>query len=264
MSTVTTGAGGPGDGSAAPDEWRSGALGEMQEMLAATVTLDALLGTVVRRAAERVGGGGSAAITLRLRDQSTVAAATDERSAACDRAEQAAGSGPCLEATEHRSLLTVPDVEAAARWPEWRAATLEAGFGGAAAVPASMPEGSHLELAINLYRVEPGDWDADVLRDVEQLAQDAGRVVAVAARFEEQARVNTDLKQAMASRTTIDQALGVIMAQNRCSPEEAFGILRRASQHRNSKLRDVAAQIVARVSGSEPHSANEFRDRPGA
>jgi hypothetical protein len=263
MSTVTAGAGAPGDGSAAHGDWRTDALGEMHGMLTATVTLDALLGTVVRRAAERVGDGASAAITLRLRDQATVAAATDEKSAACDLAEQAAGSGPCLEATERGEVLTVVEVEAADRWPEWRAASLDAGFGGAAAVPATMPQGSDLELAINLYRVEPGDWDADVLRDVEQFAHDAGRVVAVAARFEEQARVNTDLKQAMASRTTIDQALGVIMAQNRCSPEEAFGILRRASQHRNSKLRDVAAQIVARVSGSEPHSANEFRDRPG-
>ncbi|WP_282948752.1 ANTAR domain-containing protein [Cellulomonas endometrii] len=251
-----------GDGSV-HEEWRTVALGEMHSMLATAVPLEVLLDTIVHRAAERVGDSASAAITLRLRQQPTVAAATDERSAECDRVEQAAGAGPCLEATVHGGLITVPEIAAADRWAQWREASLAAGFGSAAALPASLAEEPDLELAINLYRPEPGEWDEATLADVQAFAEDAGRALAVAARVEEQARVNADLKQAMASRTTIDQALGVIMAQNRCSPEEAFAILRRASQHRNAKLRDVAAQIVTRVSGAEPHSANEFRDRPG-
>jgi AmiR/NasT family two-component response regulator len=41
----------------------------------------------------------------------------------------------------------------------------------------------------------------------------------------------------------IDQALGVVMGQNRCTADEAFDILRTISQNRNGKLRDVAAEI---------------------
>jgi hypothetical protein len=55
--------------------------------------------------------------------------------------------------------------------------------------------------------------------------------------------------EALASRSTIDQAIGVLMTQNRCTPDTAFGILRRASQNRNVKLRDVAATIVERFTG---------------
>lgn len=247
---------------AAPTDWRAGAIGELHAMLLATVQVDELLDVIVRRAAARAGAGCAGAITLRLGRQATVAAATGERAEACDRAEQAAGDGPCLEASRRQEVITVPDVRGDDRWPAWHDATLAAGFGSAAALPAPAPDGLDLRLAINLYRPEPGDWDPDVLHDVGRFAEDAALAVAVAARVQEQGRVNEDLKLAMAARTVIDQALGVIMAQNRCGPEEAFGILRRASQARNQKMREIAAEIVTQVSGTSPHSPHGFRDRP--
>lgn len=242
------------------DDWRADAVDELHAMLATTVPVAALLDAVVARSASRAGPGGAAAITLRLNGAGTVAAASDERSAACDRAEQDAGDGPCLESARVGHLLTIPDVTQDPRWPLWRAATLHAGFGSAAALPAPA-NGSDLELAINLYRPTAGPWDEALLADVGRFAEDAARAVAVAAHAERQARVNTDLKQAMESRSVIDQAMGVVMAQNRCGPQEAFGILRHASQHRNAKLRDVAADIVQRVSGAAPGSVREFQDR---
>jgi AmiR/NasT family two-component response regulator len=54
----------------------------------------------------------------------------------------------------------------------------------------------------------------------------------------------------MATRSIIDQAMGVIMAQNRCSSDTAFGILRRASQNRNLKLWHVAGDIITAVTGT--------------
>ncbi|WP_454051479.1 ANTAR domain-containing protein [Cellulomonas sp. Marseille-Q8402] len=260
---VAGGGGGGGTveaGSAA--DWRAGALSELTEMLASTVQVDELLDVIVGRAAARGGDGCAGAITLRLGAQATVAASTDERAAACDRAEQAAGAGPCVEASDQQVLITVPDVREERRWPAWHDATLAAGFGSAAALPAPAPDGQDLRLAINLYRTDPGPWDSAVLADVARFAEDAARAVAVAARVQEQRRVNEDLKQAMTARAVIDQALGVIMAQNRCGPEEAFGILRRASQTRNQKMREIAAEIVARVSGTAPHSPHGFRERP--
>jgi AmiR/NasT family two-component response regulator len=57
----------------------------------------------------------------------------------------------------------------------------------------------------------------------------------------------------------IYQALGVIMAQERCTQARAFEILRAASQNSNVKLRDIASAIVTRVSGEppEPHPFEE-------
>ena len=56
----------------------------------------------------------------------------------------------------------------------------------------------------------------------------------------------------MLSRSVIDQAMGVIMAQNRATPDEAFAILRAASQSRNVKLREAAALIIQNLTGHPP------------
>lgn len=54
-----------------------------------------------------------------------------------------------------------------------------------------------------------------------------------------------DLQAAMASRTTIDLAVGMVMGQNRCPREEAFESLKAVSRQRNMKLRQAAADLVA-------------------
>jgi ANTAR domain-containing protein len=45
----------------------------------------------------------------------------------------------------------------------------------------------------------------------------------------------------------IEQAKGIIMAQQKCGPDEAFDLLRRASQRANIKVHVLAAQIVGHV-----------------
>jgi hypothetical protein len=45
----------------------------------------------------------------------------------------------------------------------------------------------------------------------------------------------------------IEQAKGILMAQRRCGPDEAFDLLRRASQQFNVPVRDLAARLVHRV-----------------
>ena len=52
------------------------------------------------------------------------------------------------------------------------------------------------------------------------------------------------------SQPVIEQAKGILMAESRCSAEDAFEMLRRASQRQNVRVRDLAAQIVARASNN--------------
>jgi hypothetical protein len=62
----------------------------------------------------------------------------------------------------------------------------------------------------------------------------------------------------------IEQAKGVLMAQNRCGPEEAFDLLRRASQRANVKLNVLAAQIVEQVASPESQPTRSLpRPAPG-
>ena len=62
----------------------------------------------------------------------------------------------------------------------------------------------------------------------------------------------------------IEQAKGILMAQYRCRPEEAFDLLRRASQSANVKISVLAAQIVDQVSAHEsPPATGPQRLRSG-
>ena len=52
------------------------------------------------------------------------------------------------------------------------------------------------------------------------------------------------LRAKVESLPAIEQAKGVLIAQEGCSDERAFDILRRASQRENRKVREIAAEVV--------------------
>jgi AmiR/NasT family two-component response regulator len=52
------------------------------------------------------------------------------------------------------------------------------------------------------------------------------------------------MRLAMESRAVIEQAKGVLMAQRGIDSQQAFEMLRDASQRYNRKLRDIATGIV--------------------
>ena len=87
------------------------------------------------------------------------------------------------------------------------------------------------------------------LRWAHGVAAVVAGMLALAVGRAEQAHLVGGLRAALATRAVIDQALGIVMARRQCTSDEAFAILREASQNRNIKLRDVAAGVVMGVSG---------------
>ena len=55
------------------------------------------------------------------------------------------------------------------------------------------------------------------------------------------------LEARLETMPVIEQAKGILMAQRGCGPEQAFDILRRASQRSNVKVRDLASEIVCQA-----------------
>ena len=55
------------------------------------------------------------------------------------------------------------------------------------------------------------------------------------------------MRARLASAPVIEQAKGIVMAQNQCGPDEAFDLLRRASQRANIKVSVLAALLVEQV-----------------
>jgi hypothetical protein len=60
------------------------------------------------------------------------------------------------------------------------------------------------------------------------------------------------LYEALASRATIEQAKGIVMAAHRLSPEQAWQLMAKVSQDRNVKLRQLAQATVDLVYGADP------------
>ncbi|MGW0902890.1 ANTAR domain-containing protein [Streptomyces sp. NPDC002853] len=52
------------------------------------------------------------------------------------------------------------------------------------------------------------------------------------------------LKQAVWAHATVDQAIGVVVVLGQLSPDEAWNVIRQVSMRTNTKLREVAQQIV--------------------
>ncbi|BCT77424.1 RNA-binding protein [Sinomonas cyclohexanicum] len=94
-----------------------------------------------------------------------------------------------------------------------------------------------------------------ILAGIGRLRNQASWALRLGVRFADHEERSQHRAHAMEHRTVIDVAVGVIMAQSRCSAEEAFGILRRASNNRNIKVHDVAAELVQRIHPELPQTA---------
>lgn len=57
-------------------------------------------------------------------------------------------------------------------------------------------------------------------------------------------RENAQLRQAVDSHATVDQAIGVLVAVHRLTPTAGFEVLREVSQHCNVKLHSVAETVI--------------------
>jgi AmiR/NasT family two-component response regulator len=72
-------------------------------------------------------------------------------------------------------------------------------------------------------------------------------VLVNASAYWQASHLSEQLAEAMRSRAVIEQAKGILMARSpQLSADEAFDVLRRASQRENVKLRDIAQRIVDR------------------
>ena len=179
---------------------------------------------------------------------------------ALDALQLALGTGPSLAAVDGQVAVTVPRLAGERRWdPFPQRAAREAGAEFLLALP--LPESGDLPAALTLYGT--GDCAADRLHALAvPLAAHAGGVLRLAREAQQARSTVEDISRALDSRAVIDQAIGILMAQQRCGADEAFALLRRTSQNRNIKLRVLCQDIVAGVAGPPRRLAERSRRTP--
>jgi transcriptional regulator with GAF, ATPase, and Fis domain len=223
----------------------------LHELVAGSADLKVILNGVTVFAADAMskvtGELIDCALTLRRRKRTATIAGSSERAVHLDHIEQSLRQGPCLEALDVGRPVLLADVATDTKWPQYSSELAAEGCHSALGVPMDLGETS--EAVLNFFAPRAGLFTEAVIQEATAFADVAGSTLRLAIRIEGVEQLNADLKSAMATRTVIDRACGVIMAQSRCGPEEAFELLSKASSHRNQKLHAVAADIIAQLSG---------------
>jgi hypothetical protein len=189
-------------------------------------------------------------VTVMRPDGTPSTAATTDGAGGLSRWDQLAGRGPTSRALGGRLTIILNAHSLDKRWDEYPAALRAAGYRSAVAVPLPLERG--YRAALTLYSAETNVFTPVVSAKALAFSDVAAKSLVLALQVRAGLAQSADLRAAMASRTAINTACGVIMGQNQCSYEAAFQILTAASSHRNLTLRDVAEGILCTLPGGVP------------
>jgi GAF domain-containing protein len=196
---------------------------------------DKVLHSITTAALEAIPGADHITITMAYPDGTLqTLAPTDDVGAMADTAQYELGEGPCLAAVAAETTIRTQDIQSEERWPRYAARAADLGIGSQMAVEIFRSGGTCAGL--NVYSDTRGAFD-ESRHIVELFASQA----AIAMNF---VRTRQTLQEALASRRTIGQAIGIVMERYRIDEDQAFAFLVRTSQDGNVKLRAVAQKIV--------------------
>lgn len=162
-------------------------------------------------------------------------AATSELVVRADAWQYELGEGPCLDAVQEQEIVLSTDLREDSRWPRWAAEV--AGLGVRSLLSLQLFTGERTLGALNLYGTHPQAFGQDSLVEGAAVAAHVSVVLAATRREE-------NLQLALASRTTIGRAEGILMERFGIDATAAFSVLQRISQDRNVRLLRVAEQLV--------------------
>ncbi|HEY8046406.1 MAG TPA: GAF and ANTAR domain-containing protein [Streptosporangiaceae bacterium] len=210
-------------------------------------TLQAILALALRL----VPGCSAASVTV-LDEQGHPAtiAATDEATRELDRRQYLLHDGPCLDAARRQQVNHWNLLEAEQHWPDFTSLAKELGLRSYLA--AGLGLGDQRVGALNLSSHDTDGFSRLDEGVVSLFIAPAAAAIVTMTRYARARDLAGQLNQALRSRAVIDQALGIIMAESKVDAERAFAVLSRASNNRRMKLRDLAAEIVTRVTGQAP------------
>jgi GAF domain-containing protein len=235
-----------------PLQWGSLTDEDLYELILSTDDLGRFLDEFTRSAVSYLSRTGTEAlggITLLRPKKAVTIAGSSERVLLFDELQYAHADGPCLSACRSGQTVLVGDARTDLRWPEYLGEIAGHGIGSVLAVPFDLRDGE--QAALNLYADHPWAFEPAAVQEVKEFTTRTSVALRLAVRMGRKTDLETNLRAALDSRTAIDLAVGIIMAQNRCGQEEAVKMIHDASSARNLKMREVAARIVAQV-GQRP------------
>ena len=206
-------------------------------------TLEESLERVVVLTVKAMPAASAAGVTLIEEDRARATVFTDPTAPEIDEAQYASGTGPSLDAHRERRPIVIHATAEDARWLAFCAAAAARGVHSALLLPLVV--GDRSLGVLSLYAEHAGAFGDAEQQTAMRFADHAAVVLANAQAYFDASRLSERLGDALRHRGVIEQAKGMLMAAQRCDEDAAFGLLVRASQRENVKVRDIAQRIVA-------------------
>lgn len=215
----------------------------MAAVLVDEAAVDAVLQLLVSLARASVDGADEVSVSSACsRDLETISASSDDVRE-LDGRQYSSGEGPCVAAIADGRVHNVALATARAGWPNFAPEALAQGYGSILSIPLHVRD--RTIGALNLYSRCPTSYEDADTAAAQVFAEHASVVLANAMAYSAVEAANRHLETALDSARIIGRAQGVLMARQSCTSQEAFDMLRRASQRSNRKLREIAEDIVA-------------------
>ena len=229
--------------------------GMLQDMVLETADVDEFLSRLAQLAADHFSSRDNnvlcAVTLLRPRTKATIASSSED-AAAMDQVQFRFDDGPCLRAAREGQIYVVSNFATDTRFGGYSLAATEHGIHSALGIP--IPLDGFAAAGLNLYAPQTEVFGTEEVAAAEELAREMSRSLRLAVRLANLNQVSAQLKDAMSSRTAIDVAAGIIMAQNRCGHDTAMSILKAASNGRNVKLHQVATAVIEGIGQQAPET----------
>jgi hypothetical protein len=153
-----------------------------------------------------------------------------------DALEVSLKEGPGMAPLDDGAVITVGDLRAGRRWPDWSSAATERDVLSACLL--GLPPLPGRPVTLHLFSRQA---DAFAPGDVTGLAA-VTRLAGLALR---QVDRLANLEEAIATRDLIGQAQGMIMERYDLTADQAMEFLRRSSQHSQEKVWQIAHRLVS-------------------
>ncbi len=186
-----------------------------------------------------------AGITMMVEGSPRTGVFTHDEAPEVDEAQYRTGEGPCMYAFRDQVVHRIDSTVTDQRWPEFARTAAAHGILSTLSVPLAA-RGKSLG-ALNLYAESENAFTAAHEASVRVFADQACIVLANAQVYWDARQLSENLSQAIETRETISQAVGILIAAGGRTPQDAFQVLVSASQRENRKVRDIAEEIVART-----------------
>jgi hypothetical protein len=207
------------------------------------------LDVLVKSAVEMVPGAQMAGVSLGRGGRFSTPAATDDTVRTVDALQYAQGSGPCVDAIVQDTTFNAADLRTDRRWPQFgQAAYEQTGIVSMLSFRMFFEVHDELLAGLNLYSREVNAFGATSEAVGMLLATHGALAVAETAEREKA----DNLVIALKTSREIGIATGILMQKYLVSRDEAFNLLRMASQRLHRKLADIAAEVAETGELPEP------------